>query len=789
MRFLTLRRTATALTALLAGLAPLENKAAAPAAPNKGDESDKGAPQGPPNILIIMLDDAGFAQADTVGGAIHTPTLSRIAESGILYNSFHTTAISSATRASLLTGRNHHRVGNGTITELANQNDGYTGIIPDDSATLPEILHQHGYASAAFGKWHNTPTGEVTSTGPFNHWPTGYGFDHFYGFLGGESDQYHPHLFNDTTPVDPPNDPTYHLSVDIADQAIRWIDQQHQAAPKKPFLLYWAPGAVHAPHQIFKEWADKYKGKFDNGWDAYRDRAFEKQKALGWIPESAGTTPRPAEMPAWDSLTPKEKAFQAREMEVYAGFLEHVDTQAGRVVDELERLGLRDNTLIFYILSDNGASSEGMQGAINDVVAMQGVTTTLAQHMDALDRYYGGLDALGGPKVLEHYSAAWAWAGESPFVGTKLVAGYFGGTRTPMAISWPAHVHHDGVLRQQFHHVNDIAPTIYDVLGITPPATYYGVPQAPIDGVSMAYSFDHPDAATHKARQYFEIMGSRGEYADGWMASVFGPRTPWVADQSHLLSLPGKISLVLHQPWISDWFGYLNWKPENDKWALYDLHQDFSQAKDVAAEHPEKLAELRRMFDEDAAANKVTPIGASFYTVLHPREDKRTDWHFGADMTRLLEFNAPNIKSRDNRITIDADLPQAASGVLLALGGVSGGITLFVDQGVLTYEYNSFGLVRTRVTSKAPLPAGHAVIEADLSMQSIRRGGPARVKLKVNGAEIGAADIPITAPLAFSATETMDIGQDTGSAVSLAYFDRAPFKFDGVIHDVHIELR
>lgn len=431
--------------------------------PVKGQPSrvkaTQSAPQSP-NILVIMLDDAGYAQADTFGGEIHTPTLSRIANTGVSYNAFHTTAISSATRASLLTGRNHHRVGNGTITGMADESlSGYSGIIPRSAATIPQILKAKNYASAVFGKWHNTPVVEAGPKGPFERWPTGYGFDHFYGFVGGESDQYRPRLFEGTMAVEPPRDPSYHLTEDIAEKAVQWIQKQRTTAPEKPFFMYWAPGGVHAPHQVFAKWSNKYKGKFDTGWDAYRQRAFERQKAMGWIPADTVNVPRPEGMPAWDSLSAEEKVFQARLMEVYAGFLEHTDTQAGKLIDELERQGLRKNTLIFYVFSDNGASSEGAAGTINDMAASNGIVKTSQQSMQVLNDMYGGLDAIGGPKIASHYASSWAWAGESPFVGSKLVAGYFGGTRAPLAVSWPAAIPVDRKIRKQFHHVNDIAST------------------------------------------------------------------------------------------------------------------------------------------------------------------------------------------------------------------------------------------------------------------------------------------------------------------------------------------
>ena len=789
MRLRFVLKTATSLVAAASGAVPAF--AAGPAPASVAPEQVGEAPQGGPNVLVILLDDAGFAQSDTVGGIVHTPTLSRVAGAGVLYNAFHTTAISSATRAALLTGRNHHRVGNGTITEMSSESDGYTGIIPKSAATIPEILRTHGYATAAFGKWHNTPPAEASIKGPFNHWPTAYGFDHFYGFNGGESDQYHPALFDDTQPVEAPADPRYHLSTDLADRAISWIDHQHQADPKKPFFVYWAPGAVHSPHQIFKDWADKYKGKFDSGWDVYRDQAFERQKAMGWIPADTKNTPRPAEMPAWDGLSAAEKAFHAREMEIFAGFLEHADTQAGRVVDELDRLGIRNNTLIVYVFSDNGASSEGMSGAINDLMGEFGISTTVRQNIDALDKYYGGLDALGGPQLHEHYAAAWAWAGESPFVGTKLVAGYFGGTRTPMAISWPARIHHDRVVRTQFTHVNDIAPTIYDVLGIMPPDSVDGVKQDPLDGVSLAYTFDDPKAENRKQRQYFEIMGSRAEYSDGWIASVFGPRKPWVSDLAGLLSWPGKLAFLTHQPWIADRLGWLSWKPENDQWALYDLHSDFSQSRDVAALHPDKLAELRKEFDEDARANHVDPIGQSLLMIFRPRHDEGSgdDFHFAADTRRISEFAGPKLGTRDNVMTVDADFPEDASGVLVALGGMGGGVTLYVDKGIVTYEYNGYSVWRTDITSPAKLPAGRRTVSVEFKRKGFKRTGPAEAILRIDGQEAGRAEIPHTAVLAFNATETFDVGQDLGSPVSQAYFDRAPFKFNGTIRDVHVEYR
>ncbi|WP_044872734.1 arylsulfatase [Pseudomonas sp. LFM046] len=730
-------------------------------------EQQSHLPADTPNILVIMLDDAGFAQADTVGGSIHTPTLSRIANSGVRYNAFHTSAISSATRAALLTGRNHHRVGNGVIAELATDWDGYTGEIPKSSATMAEVLKQYGYNTAAFGKWHNTPPLHTTAAGPFDTWPTGYGFEHFYGFLAGETSQYEPRLYRNTTPIEPPRDPRYHLSEDLAAQAVDWLQDHQTYAPSKPFFMYWAPGAVHGPHQVNAEWADKYKGKFDAGWDVYREQTFVRQKALGFIPADAKLTPRPAELPAWNSLSPEQQRYQARLMEVFAGFLEHTDTQAGKIIDELERSGQRANTLIFYVLGDNGASAEGMEGTINELLAQNGIPVPKEQQLKVLDGMYGGLPALGGPKLESMYNAAWAWAGSGPFPGTKLVAGYFGGTRTPLAVSWPKGIKADQNVRGQFHHVNDIAPTVYDILAITPPKQVNGIAQDPLDGVSMRYSFDDAESKSRKTAQYFEVLGSRGIYKDGWMASVFGPRKPWVQGFSQVMG----------------------WNPANDQWALYDLSKDYSQATDVAASNPQKLAELKAEFDAQARSNKVYPIGAGLYPLLHPNERIAThqrEWTFSDRVTRLPEFAAPNLRCQDNKVLVEADLPANASGVLYAMGGIGGGVSLYLDDGYLVYEYNSLAISRTILRSADRLPAGKASIEVLTRMASSKPGAGANLSLLLDGREVAKGATPFTPPLTFTASETFDVAVDLGSPVTLDYFERAPFALNGKVNQVRI---
>jgi arylsulfatase len=725
-------------------------------------------PKDAPNILIVLLDDVGFGLPDTYGGPIHTPTLSRIANEGLSYNAFHTTAICSPTRAALLTGRNHQRVGSGTIAERAVDWEGYTGIIPRTSATLAKVLGAYGYKTAAFGKWHNTPATETTAMGPFTLWPTGegIGFDYFYGFLAGETSQWEPRLVENFNPVEPPHDEKYHLSEDMADKAITWMRRHRAYAPDKPFLIYWAPGAAHGPHHVFKEWADKYKGKFDDGWDALRERTFKRQQELGWIPASTKLTPRAESMAAWDSIPESERAFQQRLMEVFAGFVEHVDVQAGKVIDELDRLGVRDNTIVIYIFGDNGSSAEGQNGTISELLAQNNIPNKIEQHLEALDKL-GGLDALGGPKMDNMYHAGWAWAGSTPFQHTKLIASHFGGTRNPMAISWPKRIQPDKTPRSQFHHVNDIAPTIYDILGIQPPKVVDGFTQDPIDGASMVYSFADAKASTHKPVQYFDNNGSRGVYQDGWFASTFGPLTPW------LTVSPGLAA----------------WDASKDVWELYNLKTDFSQADNLAAKEPARLAALQKEFDKQAKANKVYPLGAGIYLRLHPEERVKTpytSWQFDETTTRMPEFTAPGLGRESNHVTVDTELGENASGVLYALGGASGGLTLYMDKGELVYEYNMMIIERTIARSQEKLAPGKRKIEVDTTIA--KPGAPAEVVLTVDGQEVARTTVKRTVPAAFTASESFDVGTDLGSPVSLDYFDRRPFRFDGKIGQVDVRL-
>jgi arylsulfatase A-like enzyme len=727
--------------------------------------AQKHLADGAPNVLIVLIDDVGPGVPSTYGGEVRTPTLDQVAKRGISYNRFHSTAMCSPTRAALLTGRNHTRVGNGQIAELANDWDGFSGTIPKSSATVAEVLKAYGYNTAAWGKWHNTPAEQTTSKGPFDYWPTGYGFEYFYGFLAGEASQWEPHLVRNTTPVNPHelHRKGYHLTEDIADDAIRWLREQQAFAPDKPFFMYWATGASHGPHHVPKEWADRYKGRFDDGWDKYRERAFARQKQLGWIPQNAKLTPRPASLPAWDSIPDAEKPFQRRLMEVWAGFTEHADHHAGRLIAEIERQGKLDNTLIFYIWGDNGSSAEGQNGTISELLAQNGIPTTIAQHIKALDGL-GGLDVLGSPKTDNMFHAGWAWAGSTPYRSTKLVAAHFGGTRQPMAISWPGRIKPDTVPRAQFHHVIDVVPTIYEVAKITPPRVVNGVPQDPIDGTSMAYTFTDAQAKGRRTTQFFDVMGSRGIYHDGWFAAAFGPRIPWV---------PGLPK------------GIQDWSPDKDTWELYNLEEDWTQADDLAAQMPDKVAHLKDLFLLESTKNLNLPIGGGLWTaVFHPEDAPSTpyrDWTFSGPITRMPEFAAPKLGKFDNTVTIEIEAPANANGVLYALGAFSGGLAAFVKDGVLMYEYNLFEIERTLIKATDKLPAGKAKIEVESRLVAPKRGAPLDVTLKVDGKVVAQGRVPITAPLGFTANDCLDIGSDLGSPVSPEYFDQAPFAFDGSI--------
>lgn len=733
-------------------------------------EEKSRLPKDAPNILIILVDDSGFGLPNTFGGLVNTPNLTKVLENGIAFNRFHSTGMCSPTRAALLTGRNHTRVGNGQITEWANDWDGFSGIIPKTSATVAEILKNYGYSTAAFGKWHNSPTLETSKAGPFDYWPTGYGFEYFYGFLAGETSQYEPTLIKNTTYVEQPKsaEEGYHLTDDLRENAISWIRDQMAINPDKPFFMYWAPGAVHGPHHVNKSWADKYKGKFDQGWDAYRETVFENQKKLGWIPSNAQLTQRPENLASWSDIPTEERAFQTRLMEVFAGFTEHTDYNVGLILAELENLGIADNTLVFYIWGDNGSSAEGQNGTISELLAQNQIPTQISDHIDALNEI-GGLDILGSPKTDNMYHAGWAWAGSTPFRSTKLVAAHFGGTRQPMVVSWPKLIKPDSKIRSQFHHVNDIVPTIYDILEITPPQVVNGFTQDPIDGKSMAYTFSNAEAEDQKQTQFFDVMGSRAIYHNGWIASTFGPRIPWKTVTP----------------------GLADWNPNEDIWELHNLKDDFSQANDLAQEEPEKLEELKNLFLTESAINKNLPIGGGLYVLLHPNEIKSntaTHFSYSGTTTRIPEFVAAKLGTVSNRTKIYLESMKNANGVLVAIAGYSGGLSIFLKDGYLHYEYNLFQIKRTKFSAKERIPAGKHEIEMILKTKThespLLNAGD--IRILVDGKEVIAGEIP-TLAVGFSANECLDIGLDLGSPVSETYYLQAPFKFEGTIDKVTVD--
>ena len=732
-------------------------------------ETPQRLPDDAPNIVIIMLDDVGFGVSEVFGGEVETPALSKLADEGIEYNSFHTTSICSPTRAALLTGRNHTRVGSGTIAERAVAFDGYTGVIPMTAATVAEVLKQYGYHTSAFGKWHNTPAIETTAIGPKNHWPNAYGFEQFYGFLGGETSQWEPRLTENYNHIEPPvHDPEYHLTVDLVDQALGWLDDYRAFDPDKPFFMYWAPGGAHGPHHVFPEWVEKYAGQFDDGWDAYRQRTYERQLEMGVIPPDTVLTERDDTLAAWESIPEDQRAFQTRLMEVFAGFVEHTDAQVERLLDGMESRGLRDNTLVFYIFGDNGSSAEGQHGTISELLAQNGLESTVEQQIETLDGL-GGLDALGSDKTDNMYHAGWAWAGGTPFQGTKLLASYFGGTRNPMVVSWPGHIAPDDQMRNQFHHVVDIAPTIYEILDIPLPKEVNGYEQIPVDGVSLAYTFDDADAEPQKKEQFFDNNGSRAIYLDGWFAGTFGPFTPWdTAGSSETIS---------------------DWDSAEDQWELYDLSADFSQANDLADAQPQRLAEMKDRFMALAEDNSDFPIGAGNWLRLHPEDRIATEyssWDFTQTTRRMPEFAAPGIGRQSSTVTLDIVLEDQANGVLYAVGGAGGGLSVYFEDGQLVYEYNMM-IIENYQARTAAVDAGDHSIEITTTIA--QPGAKAEVVIVIDGEEAARTEVSRTVPVAFTATETFDVGVDLGSSVSQAYAERSPFAFTGSITAMHVELK
>jgi arylsulfatase len=731
--------------------------------------------RGAPNVLLVLIDDAGFGNPSTFGGPCQTPTLTRLASQGLRYNRFHVTALCSPSRAALLSGCNHHAVGFGSVAEFAGGWPGYNATWPKSAASIAKILQGNGYSTAAFGKWHLTPDTQQGAAGPFDRWPCGLGFDYFYGFLGGESGQYDPVLTENNTIIGVPRKQGYYLPEDLSDQTIRWLHDQKAQSPDRPFFIYYSTGASHAPHHVPKAWADKYKGHFDQGWDKLREETFARQKALGVIPASAKLTPRDPAFPAWESLSPAEKRLYARQMEVYAGYQEKTDYEVGRVVNAIETMGLADSTLILYIWGDNGSSMEGTEtGTFNELTTITGVPLTAEQQLKLIDAY-GGIDAWGGPVMEPHFACAWAWAGNTPFQWGKQVASHFGGTRNPMVIAWPNHIKDKGGLRSQFAHVIDVAPTILEVAGIPAPQQVNGIEQMPMHGVSFAYTFDDANAQERHTQQYFEIFGNRAMYKDGWIACARLDRIPWKTDPETIAKLlPGK------------------WDPGKDKWELYHIDEDFSEANDLAASHPDKLRELQQLFWEDAEKYHVTPLlaGLAPFFGFGPPPSDRTRFTYYPGTENIGSGMIPHLYNRSFTINADLDIPAAgAEGVIVAEGDVMGGFALYIQNGKLHYTYSFLGIQVETLISAENLPAGRVQVRYEfIADQPGKPSTGGRGRLFVNDKAVGENHMEHTVPQRFTAYAGMDIGRDNGEAVSPTYKAKSPFPFTGKIGKVVFDL-
>ena len=703
----------------------------------------QSAPEGAPNIVLILLDDVGFGSFGTFGGPVPTPTLDRIANIGLRYNQFHTTALCSPTRAAMLTGRNHHAVHMGGITEIANSFPGYDSAIPPEAATMAQVLRMSGYATSVFGKWHLAPSWEQSPAGPFDRWPTGLGFDKFYGIIGAESSQWEPPVYDQTTPISPHvGNPDYHLTEDLADQTIAWIERQQASRPNQPFFTYFSTPALHAPHHVAREWIDKFTGQFDGGWDVLREEIYERQLKLGVIPPNTALTKRPEQVPAWSDYPERYRPVASRLMETFAGFLAHTDAQVGRVIDALERLNIMDNTLVVYITGDNGASAEGtIHGAWSAPSFQNGVPEDPEWLLEHIDDF-------GTAKCENHFNVGWAWALDSPFQWMKQVASHFGGTRNAMALSWPKKIRDAGGLRQQFHHVIDLVPTIYELVGIEAPTHVNGIEQMPIHGTSMAYSFDNASAPSTHTTQYFEILGNRAIYHEGWMASCFHGRLPWIRLQG------------------------LDFDGPQEVWELYNISEDFSQAVNLADKFPEKLAELQELFHQNAIQYDIYPLRDAGsprngeFAVPHSLDGISKVTYTRAHV-RMPESSVLNVKNCSWKMTAEIVVPEGgAHGVIACQGGNMAGWSLYIDEsGKPTYHYNWFGHVHSVVGDTQVLKPGSHEIVVDFAYDGgFGAGGVAT--LFVDDREAGSVRIDKTVPLVYSMSgETFDIGVDTGSPV------------------------
>jgi arylsulfatase len=723
------------------------------------------APEGAPNVVIILIDDMGFGVPGTFGGPIPMPTLEQLAQRGLRFNNFHTTALCSPTRAALKSGRNHHVNNMGSITEFATGFPGQTGQIPNRVAPVAEMLRLNGYSTAAFGKWHELATWETSVSGPYDRWPTvGGGFDKFYGFLGGETNQWAPLLYDGVSRVELPNDPNYHFLTDMTDQTVAWMKFQHAMTPTKPFFVYFAPGATHAPHHVPREWIERWKGKFDQGWDKLREATLARQIELGVVPPGTKLAPKPEAIRDWDSLSADEKRVFAHQAEVYAAYAEMTDHEIGRVVKAVEDLGELDDTLIFYIAGDNGTSAEGgMNGMFNEYTYFNSVHEQVPDLLKVLDKW-------GSPETYPHMAAGWAVAFDAPFEWTKQVASDYGGTRNGMVVHWPNGIKAKNEIRSQFHHVIDVAPTILAAAGLPEPKVVNGTPQIPMEGVSMTYAFDDAKAKDRHTTQYFEILGNRAIYHDGWLAGTVH-KAPWEPKPRRPL--------------------------EDDVWELYDTRNDFSLADDLAAKNPEKLKELQALFLKEAKKNQVLPIDDRSLERGVPALAGRPDLMQGRDSLTLAEGMAGmqenvfiNVKNKSVKITAEVEIPEGgANGTIICQGGRFGGWSLYMQDGKPAYDYNMLGLERSTIASSAALPPGKATIELDFAYDGggMAKGGTGT--LSVNGSQVASGRIERTQPIIFSADETADVGIDLGTPVVEAVGSEAKSRFTGRIPSVTVAIR
>jgi arylsulfatase len=738
------------------------------------------APEGAPNVLIVLIDDAGFGGPDTFGGEISTPTLTRVQQMGLTYNRFHVTAVCSPTRAALLTGRNHHRVGMGGIAELPGPFPGYTGTRPRSCTALPRILRENGYVTGGFGKWHMTPGREMGAAGPFDHWPTGWGFDHWWGFLTGAAGQYDPIITQDNSTLGVPegeDGKLYYFPDDITDKAIEWLHAVRAQDAEKPWFLYYSTGCAHAPHHVAKEWADRYKGKFDDGWDAYRERTLERQKRIGIVPPDTELTERPDLFPAWDSLTEAQQKLYARQMEVFAGYSENADRNVGRLLDSIEEMGDLDDTMVIYIWGDNGASMEGtLTGSFNETTFFNGVVLEADEQLRLIEEKFGGIEELGGFHTAPHFAAAWAHANNTPFQWGKQMASHLGGTRDPMVVAWPSRIAPDARVRDQFTHCIDVGPTVLELIGIPEPVVVDGIEQEPMDGTSFAHTLDDPNAEERHTVQYFEMYGSRAIYKDGWWACARLEKRPWDFAAE---------TLKQFAPGLYD--------PERDRWELYYLPDDFSQAHDLAAEHPEKLAELKELFWQEADRNRALPLlgGFAVFFGIVPPMPTRTRFTFAGDVQNVQTTMIPRIIGRSYAIEAELGVPQGgAEGVVVAFADFIGGFALWVDEsGMLNHTYQYLGVDTYKQTSTEPIPTGDVRVKMLFEADEPTPGSRGRVTLWANDRQIGEGTLPHTISLIFTTYAGMDIGRDNGGVVDLAYEDRAPYAFTGTVKRVVFDLK